>query len=168
MFKFIEGIKEKIQEKRLVKVSDSENSLIVAVPDIKQYLVDEYERNNALQLINEGLQQKLEETKELKMKYDASLVTLSAYKKRIELLEGKIASEKQKTETANRNTASVTDELNSYKIQLHNAALTKEEIAEEVEEETKQKIIARVNNHKGNLSKKIVISIIEANENEST
>ena len=164
MFKFIEKFKGKIAEKRLVKVSDCENSLIVSVPDIKAYLVAEFERNNNLQLFIDGMKQKIEEAEEVKLKYDASLVTLDAYKRRVDSLESRLASEQRVTANARQDTANAVDELNSYKIKLNNAALTKEEIADEVAEETKQKIIAKINNHKGNLSKKIVIEIIEGDD----
>ena len=150
-----------MKKKRLVKVSDCENSLIVSVPDIKAYLVAEFERNNNLQLFIDGMKQKIEEAEEVKLKYDASLVTLDAYKRRVDSLESRLASEQRVTANARQDTANAVDELNSYKIKLNNAALTKEEIADEVAEETKQKIIAKINNHKGNLSKKIVIEIIE-------
>ena len=164
MFKFIEKFKGKIEEKRLVKVSDCENSLIVSVPDIKAYLVAEFERNNNLQLVVDGMKQKIEEAEEIKLKYEASLVTLDAYKRRVDSLESRLASEQRTTANARQDTANAVDELNSYKIKLNNAALTKEEIADEIAEETKQKIIAKINNHKGNLSKKIVIEIIEGDD----
>lgn len=164
MFKFIEKFKGKIEEKRLVKVSDYEKSLIVSVPDIKAYLIAEFERNNNLQLSVDGMKQKIEEAEEIKLKYEASLVTLDAYKRRVDSLESRLASEQRATANARQDTANAVDELNSYKIKLNNAALTKEEIADEVAEETKQKIIAKINNHKGNLSKKIVIEIIEGDD----
>lgn len=164
MFKFIEKFKGKIEEKRLVKVSDYENSLIVSVPDIKAYLIAEFERNNNLQLSVDGMKQKIEEAEEIKLKYEASLVTLDVYKRRVDSLESRLASEQRATANARQDTANAVDELNSYKIKLNNAALTKEEIADEVAEETKQKIIAKINNHKGNLSKKIVIEIIEGDD----
>ena len=148
----------------MVKVSDYEKSLIVSVPDIKAYLIAEFERNNNLQLSVDGMKQKIEEAEEIKLKYEASLVTLDAYKRRVDSLESRLASEQRATANARQDTANAVDELNSYKIKLNNAALTKEEIADEVAEETKQKIIAKINNHKGNLSKKIVIEIIEGDD----
>ncbi len=101
---------EKIKEKRLVAKSSDEREVVVSVPDIKEYLVREYNR------------------------------------------AGK----------ARENLKSAKDEINSYKIKFTNAAITKAEITAEIVEELKADLIAEINNHKGNLSKKIVCDIITA------
>ena len=58
----------------------NKNELIqVSVPDIKEYLVREYERVKLLEQQIDRLKAELEATEEIKIKYDAALVTLDAY-----------------------------------------------------------------------------------------
>ena len=70
--------------------------ITVAVPDIKDYLVKEYERVNELKLSTEKLEEDLELSRETKLKYEATLVTLDEYSKRLKNAENEIAKEKQK------------------------------------------------------------------------
>ena len=49
---------------------------VISVPDIKEYLVREYERVEELRLQNEELINQVEQYRELQLKYDAALVTL--------------------------------------------------------------------------------------------
>lgn len=149
---------KKQSEEELVTVDD--RSVVVSVPDIKEYLVKEYDRSNSLQLHNEYLEQTIEKYKETEMKYDATLVTLDQYSKRLEKAEDKISEEKKKTEAAKQETASIRDELNAYKIKFNNAAITKQEIKDEIVKETKQAIMDQIFNHKGNLSKQAACEII--------
>ncbi len=132
----------------------------VAVPDIKQYLIDEYERVAALKAKLEEYEAKLEESVELKFKYDATLVTLDEYSKRLEQAEGRIESERERVAIARGETARAKDELNTYKIKLHDAALTKEAIKDEVIEEFKAELVGKISEIKGNLSKKYVLEVI--------
>lgn len=132
----------------------------VAVPDIKKYLVDEYERVAALKEKLEECEAKLEESVELKFKYDATLVTLDEYSKRLEQAEWRIKSERDKVTVARSETARAKDELNTYKIKLHDAALTKEAIKDEIIEEFKAELVGKINEIKGNLSKKCVLEVI--------
>lgn len=151
------------KNEELVVVPDTEVS--VTVPDIKQYLVDEYERSRALQLTNEGLEQQLEEAKAIQLKYDAALVTLDEYSRRIKSSESSVTREKEKTAKMQRDLDKMRDNVNSYKIQLSRAAITKEEMKEEIIEEFKFELLEKINNHKGNLSKKIVCELIGVNPN---
>lgn len=80
----------KFKEKRLTTMTDNEREVVVAVPDIKEYLVREYNRANDLKLIIEGQEQQLEKAEETKLKYDAALVTLDEYSKRLERAESEI------------------------------------------------------------------------------
>ena len=141
----------------VVKESDV---VSVAVPDIKQYLVNEYERVEGLKAKLEEYEAKLEEVTELKFKYDATLVTLDEYSKRLKQADENINKEKQKVVNAINETAKAKDELNTYKIMLHDAALTKEAIKDEIIAEFKAELVAKVNEIKGNLSKKCVLEVI--------
>lgn len=152
----------KSKETRLAIKERNEPPMIVAVTDIKEYLVKEYERVNNLKLINEGLEQRVREAEETKLKYDATLVTLDEYSKRLERAEREIASWKSSYDRARQDVKSAKDEVNSYKIKFNEAAITKEELLQEIIEETKDDIISIINSQKGNLSKKQVCEIIRA------
>lgn len=141
-------------------VVDTSTEISIAVPDIKQYLVDEYERTRVLQLTNESLEQQLEEAKAIKLKYDAALVTLDEYSRRIKSSEFSITREKEKNANMQQELSKMRDELNSYKIQMTRAAITKEDMRDEIVEAYKQELIDKINKHKGNLSKKIVCDLI--------
>lgn len=161
-------IKKLFTQKRdnvMVPVNAPEQ-IVVPVPDIKEYLVREYERVAAMRARIEGLEQELDAANELKFKYDALLVTLDEYSKRLEQAEGKIAVKQGAVDSARRETARARDELNNYKIKLTEATLTKEEIKDEIERETKEELVAKIKSHKGRLSKEIVCKIIEGEEDE--
>ena len=134
----------------------------IAVPDIKQYLVNEYERVEGLKAKLEEYEQKLEEAEELKFKYDATLVTLDEYSKRLKQADDNIEKEKQRVVNARNETAKAKDELNTIKIKLHDTALTKEAMKDEIIEEFKAELKEKVSNYKGNLSKKYVFWLIDA------
>lgn len=134
----------------------------VAVPDIKQYLVNEYERVEGLKAKLIEYETKLEEAEELKFKHDATLVTLDEYSKRLKQADDNIEKEKQKVVNARNETAKAKDELNTIKIKLHDTALTKEAMKDEIIEEFKAELKEKVSNYKGNLSKKYVFWLIDA------
>ena len=134
----------------------------VAVPDIKQYLVNEYERVEGLKAKLIEYETKLEEAEELKFKYDATLVTLDEYSKRLKQADDNIEKEKQKVVNARNETAKAKDELNTIKIKLHDTALTKEAMKDEIIEEFKAELKEKVSNYKGNLSKKYIFWLIDA------
>lgn len=132
----------------------------VSVPDIKEYLVKEYERVHSLMLKIEGLEAELEIAKETQLKYDATLVTLDEYSKRLERADKQIDIEKGKTEIAKAEAKRILNALNSYKIKFNDLALTKEEMREEIIFEFKSALVENINAVKGNLSKMIVAKII--------
>lgn len=134
----------------------------VAVPDIKQYLVNEYERVEGLKAKLIEYETKLEEAEELKFKYDATLVTLDEYSKRLKQADDNIEKEKQKVVNARNETVKAKDELNTIKIKLHDTALTKEAMKDEIIEEFKAELKEKVSSYKGNLSKKHVFWLIDA------
>lgn len=133
----------------------------VQVKDIKQYLVDEYERSQKLLDRNEYLRQELEGAKELQLKYDATLVTLDAYQQRLEKQERLLEGRDREIEKLQKKLEGVREELNTCKIQLTRAALTRDEIKNEVAAETKKQIIQDIQEQKGSLSKMRVVEIIQ-------
>ena len=138
-----------------------ENKLaLVSVPDIKEYLVREYERVNELKIQNETLVEQLEQMRDLQLKYDAALVTLDEYAKRQEVAKCELQRERERTEKARQEADKQRDLVNSYKIQFNNAAVTREQIKDEIISEVKNGLIEQISNFKGNLSKTIVREII--------
>ena len=154
----------KAKEKSLALRKASEREIVVSVPDIKEHLVKEYERVNALKLMNESLEQQLEESRETQLKYEAALVTLDEYSKRIQRAEAEIQGWKNSVQEARQEVKAARDEVNSYKIKFSNAAMTKKELEAEIVEETKTAIISAIYDHKGTLSKKSACEIISAYE----
>ena len=133
----------------------------VQVRDIKQYLVDEYDRAKKLEERNEYLRNELDLANEVKLKYDASLVLIDEYKARLESYEKKLAEKDKKIEKCQEDFRKAKEEVNDYKITLSRTALTKDEIRAEVVSETKAEIAKRIHNHKGNLSKASAIEIVK-------
>lgn len=160
------NIFKKNKKMDLVPKKEVSDAIVVAVPDIKEYLVREYERVNDLKLINEGLEQQLELAKETEMKYRASLVTLDEYRKRLKSSEDEIDRLKSVIKNKNDEVRRAMDEVYSYKIKFNDAAITKSEIEAEVIDEVKADIISMINSVKGNLSKKVVCDIVDSYRKE--
>lgn len=145
----------------LSEVDKKRNELAtVQVRDIKQYLVDEYDRAKQLEKRNEELSFELEKAKELKLQYDASLVILGEYKDRLESYEKKLAEKDKQIEKHREDFLKAKEEVNEYKITLSRTALTKDEIKAEIVSDTKAEIVRRINGHKGNLSKSAAILLV--------
>ena len=148
------------KKKEETALVEKENPVVVSVPDIKEYLVREYDRVNSLVLEKEKLEEELKMAEELKLKYDATLVTLDEYSKRLKNAEFKIESEKNNTERVKNTLNATREELNAYKIKFNEAAITKEEITDEIVLEFKNSLVEELNKVKGNLSKSLVAKII--------
>ena len=133
---------------------------VIKVPDIKDYLVREYERAGGLKRQNDYLLNELEKAREVQLKYDAALVTLDEYAKRLELVNLDLQREREKTARAREDADKQRDLVNTYKIQFNNAAVIKEQIKEEVAAEVRASIVDRINRFKGNLSKKVACEIV--------
>ena len=152
------------RKKEEVSLVVKEEPVVVAVPDIKEYLVKEYERVNLLISENENLLIEIEKFKEIQMKYEATLVTLDECSKRLKITENKLSEEKQRVLGVEAKLKHCRDEINTYKIRLQDAALTKEEIKDDIVLEFKSNLVEAINTVKGNLSKSIVAKIINETE----
>ena len=104
--------------------------------------------------------------KEIELKYNATLVTLDEYSKRLERAEKEVTSWKNSYNNARQDVKAANDKVNSYKIKFNNAAITKAEIQKEIIDEVKADIVSLVKGLKGNLSKKAVCDIIGSYEKE--
>lgn len=150
-------------------IKDTESTELVAkrdevatikVPEIKEYLVQEYERSQQLYQANERLREELRLSEETEEKYKATLVTLAEYKARLDRQEAVIKQREKEVEDTKAQIREIRDELNDYKIRFSRASLTKEGIREEVVEEVKSGILKAILQAKGNLSRNKVAEIV--------
>ena len=133
----------------------------VEVKDIKQYLVDEYERARAREREIERLNDRLEEAREVKMQYDAALVTMNEFERRLGDADKKIQKAESRATKLREQLEQTTDELNTHKIKLNRAALDREAIIEEFIEDVKSWLTQQIVDYRGNLSKAAVHEIIK-------
>jgi len=141
-----------------------QNELIIPVPDIKQYLVQEYEKVRQLETYTRELEAQLEEAEALQHKYDAAMVVLDEYKNRLTRVEADLRFQKERNKMIKEENNQIRDDLNSYKLKFNQAALVKEDIEKEIVSETKAKLAAAVTEYKGNLSKTKIIQLIQEAE----
>lgn len=158
--------KEKPLEVEIVEREDERRQELatVQVRDIKEYLLDEYERSQQLFEQNEQLKADLLKTEEIKIKYDATLITLDEYKTRLESYDKRFFEQEKKLNQAKEETKQIREQLNDYKIKFQRASITKEEIKSEIAEEVKNDIVDRIMKHKGSLSKKTAVDIVKNND----
>lgn len=132
-------------------------AIVVSVPDIKQYLVDEMERNKDLSLEIEGLRQKAEEQTELQNKYNAALVALDEYKRRISVLERDIEFACKQRRESFKECRKVESERNTYKIKCEQMECEEAQRLQDARRDEREKLIeamvAGIESSKGNLSK---------------
>lgn len=139
---------------------NGDNPLVVSVPEIKDYLVTEFEKIKRLQDIIYDLEEKLEIANEVKIKYDAAMVTIDEYSKRLADADDRIFKAREKTEEEKQKHAKTRDALNSLKLRLNEVALTKSQIKNEIVKEIKGEIISAIKAHKGALSKTSTCEIV--------
>ena len=156
------NIFQKIKEKRMAIRRPAGEELVVAVPDIKEYLLREYEKVNDLKLVNEGLVQRLDKAKETEMKYGAAMATLDEYSRRLKRSEEEIESWKGRADAAQKRFEAERSAAISYKIKLNEVDREKEKAKKEVVEQVKKELALEFENHKGTLSKKTACEIIMA------
>ena len=155
----------------------------IKVADIKQYLVNEFEKTNTQQREIEKLKDGVKKAVEIELKYNTTLVTLDEYKKRLDERERRISKleddigyleKKLKKENELKN-----DEILKYKKLGENYNKLKKNFDDTLEERTKsikgalakeyhlkeKRIIENkiniIKETKGALSKAKVISILE-------
>ena len=137
----------------------------VEVRDIKQYLVEEYERSRDLQCQIDILEAQLEAAEEVKQKYDATLVTLDAYKDRIDSQERAIDKAKEKADDFKEKMKRAQEEANNLKIKYHRVAMSREEIEQEVTREVLKSVeidlITFMEGLEGRWSKTRAINVVQ-------
>ena len=141
----------------------------IAIPDLKQYLIEGYEEIREVKKQREELKEELEDTKKYKDLYDATLVTLNEFKTRDE--ENKEIQTKMDREIIEKEIkiADLKEEVNNYKIletetnkKIENIEKIKQEEKNNGIKEYKQKLIEEINNTKGTISKSKLIGIISS------
>ena len=157
-----------------MKLFSKKNELVVRnseiqsiqVRDLKEYLVRDFEQIKTSEQIIENLKLRIEELNEIKIKYDATLITLEEFDARVLREKEKNIKLEQQIKEKNEEIAKLNEEKNN--------CLIRERIANDKIENTKDFIISElkdqikqvINVQKGTLSKKKVIDLIDGGINE--
>ncbi len=157
-----------------MKLFNKKNELVVKnneiqtiqVRDLKEYLVKDFEQIKASEQIIENLKSQIEELNKIKIKYDATLITLEEFDARVLREKDKNIKLEQQIKEKNEEIAKLNEEKNN--------CLIRERIANDKIENTKDFIISKfkeqikqvINVQKGTLSKKKVIDLIDGDNDE--
>lgn len=152
-----------------MKLFSKKNELVVRnseiqsiqVRDLKEYLVRDFEQIKTSEQIIENLKFQIEELNKIKIKYDATLITLEEFDARVLREKEKNIKLEQQIKEKNEEIAKLNEEKNN--------CLIRERIANDKIENTKDFIISEfkdqikqvINVQKGTLSKKKVIDLID-------
>lgn len=137
----------------------------IQVRDLKEYLVKDFEQIKASEQIIENLKSQIEELNKIKIKYDATLITLEEFDARVLREKEKNIKLEQQIKEKNEEIAKLNEEKNN--------CLIRERIANDKIENTKDFIISEfkeqikqvINVQKGTLSKKKIINLIDGDIN---
>ena len=157
-----------------MKLFSKKNELVVRnseiqpiqVRDLKEYLVKDFEQIKTSEQIIENLKSQIEELNKIKIKYDATLITLEEFDARVLREKEKNIKLEQQIKEKNEEIAKLNEEKNN--------CLIRERIANDKIENTKDFIISEfkeqikqvINVQKGKLSKKKVIDLIDGEIDE--
>lgn len=138
----------------------------IQVRDLKEYLVKDFEQIKTSEQIIENLKNQIEELNKIKIKYDATLITLEEFDARVLREKDKNVKLEQQIKEKNEEIAKLNEEKNN--------CLIRERIANDKIENTKDFIISEfkdqikqvINVQKGTLSKKKVIDLIDGDNDE--
>lgn len=152
-----------------MKLFSKKNELVVKnneiqtiqVRDLKEYLVNDFEQIKTSEQIIENLKYQIEELNKIKIKYDATLITLEEFDARVLREKEKNIKLEQQIKEKNEEIAKLNEEKNN--------CLIRERIANDKIENTKDFIISKfkeqikqvINEQKGTLSKKKIIDLID-------
>lgn len=133
----------------------------IQVRDLKEYLVKDFEQIKTSEQIIENLKSQIEELNKIKIKYDATLITLEEFDARVLREKDKNIKLEQQIKEKNEEIAKLNEEKNN--------CLIRERIANDKIENTKDFIISKfkeqlkqvISSAKGTLSKKKVIDLID-------
>ena len=138
----------------------------ISVPNLKEYIISEYERANNLAAHAAELEAKLEEAEKIQAQYDVALVTLEEYSKRIETLKAELKAEKDRVAAADKEAARAKESAYVCECELkkikRNERSEIQAAVDDAIEKIKQVIIKDINNKKGNISKSSACIIVKS------
>lgn len=152
-----------------MKLFSKKNELVVRnseiqsiqVRDLKEYLVRDFEQIKTSEQIIENLKLRIEELNEIKIKYDATLITLEEFDARVLREKEKNIKLEQQIKEKNEEIAKLNEEKNNCLIRERIANDKIENTKDFIISELKEQIKQVINNTKGTLSKKKVIDLID-------
>lgn len=140
----------------------------ISVPDLKQYLVDGYKEIREVKQEREELKDKLENALKYKELYEASLVTTNEFKTRDEENQIKIKKLEEQIELKIQENHELKETINDCKILEGQIQEREERIESEINKAEKiakkllkEKIIKKITDIKGNISKSKICELIE-------
>jgi hypothetical protein len=168
-FKNMLSIFKKKEKEENKENSELENVKIIAVPDIRNYMIKGYEEIREVKQQKENLEEKVRKLKEEANKneqlYNAQLIVSQELTTRNKELENQLswAKDKEDTQTRlreldNKENRKIIDELKEEKYILEEKLKNKENITRK---QIKEELIKKIEDTKGRLSKEIVIDKIK-------
>lgn len=162
-------LKKRISKKQQTN-SELENIKLIAIPDIREYMIQGYKEIEQVKQEREQIEKSRnnykQEAEKFEKLYDATLITLNEFKRRdsrntdtIERLKNRLEEEETFREQDNKNKEDEINKLQEKIIVLDNKIRKAENT---IKEETKVELVKLINKEKGNLSKKRVIEIIKS------
>lgn len=148
-----------IKETQLVESTTT--AVTVEVKDIKEHLVDAYEESKKQRRTIDRLNGIIDNLNEIKMKYDATLVTLDEYSNRIEEEKGRNIGLTEKIESKNHEIENLREQVNNFKIAKNNYDRERSKIEREIKVEQLDRLKTIVAGTKGHISKAIIINLLE-------
>lgn len=141
----------------------------IAVPDLKQYLINGYKEIREVKAEKEKLELDLDDAKKYKDLYNGSLITLDEFRKRDDENKKCQIELKEKIKLKEREMSELKEQLNTYKIteyetnkKIENIEKVKNEERNNAIKGYKEKLINEINNTKGNISKSKLFYIINS------
>ncbi len=152
-----------------MKIFNKKNEIIVKnneirtveVRDLKEYLVKDFEQIKEYEQLIDALNEKIEELNKIKIKYDATLITLEEFDARVLREKDKNIKLEQQISKKNEEIAKLNEEKNNCLIREKIANDKIENSKDFIISEFKEQLKSKITKTKGVVSKQKIISIIE-------
>lgn len=141
--------------------NDTKKELAISVPDLKQYLIKEYER---VQEMKDELAKKDEQLKAAEKFHSDYLglgVVASEYKREIQGQKWEISKLKTTIENYDKEKAANNEKLNTFVIASKNAEEDKKAFVEECLKRQRKELVREVSELKGNITKAQIIELLK-------
>ena len=129
--------------------------------DLKEYLVKDFEQIKEYEQLIDALNEKIEELNKIKIKYDATLITLEEFDARVLREKDKNIKLEQQISKKNEEIAKLNEEKNNCLIREKIANDKIENSKDFIISEFKEQLKSKITKTKGVVSKQKIISIIE-------